>query len=441
MALGLDLYNHQKETLKFILKYKRCFVFDEIGLGKTISALETTELLFINKKIEYVLIIAPLSALRSTWAQHILRYYPHRSFTILHGPKNKRLDMLKLDKRYYIINPDGIKVIPDELISKKFDMIIIDESTVFASHKTDRTKIAWDLCKSVKSVVCMTGEPTPNDLLQSFSQAKLIHFNNPKYFTRFRDSIKTKLDMYTYIDKPEAISIVHKILQPAIRHEQKNCLDLPPLTSSFVDIPLTKEQKQMYKSMEKEYITWLRNGEAVTAANAAVKVIKLMQISAGLLINEEGIATSIDSNYRLKELQNIYNQLTRKKLVVFANFTESVNFLMRHFGDKARKVDGSVNVKTRSKIFQDFQEGDLEIIVGQPKAVSHSINLQISNTIVWWSPVFSNETFNQCNGRIRRAGQLRPQFIYKFMSTKIESYIYKMLDKKQRVSKSLLKFM
>jgi len=441
MALGLTLYKHQIETLRFILKYKRCFVFDEIGLGKTISALEAAELLFIHKKIENVLIIAPLSALRATWAQHILKYYPHRSFAILHGPKSKRISLLNSEKRFYIINPDGLKVITDELLDKNFDMIIIDESTVFASHKTDRTKVAWKLCKSPKSVVCMTGEPTPNDLIQSYSQAKLVHFDNPKYFSRFRDSIKTKFDEYTYLDKPEAISIVHKILQPAIRHEQKDCLDLPPLTSSFIDVPLTKQQEKMYNSMEKDYITWLQTGESVTATNAAVKVTKLMQISAGLLINEEGIATSIDNDYRIKELQNIYNQLTRKKLIVFANFTESVNFLLRYFGDKARKVDGSVNMKTRTKIFNDFQEGDLEIIVGQPRALSHSINLQLSNTIVWWSPVFSNETFNQCNGRIRRAGQLRPQFIYKLRSTKIEAYIYKMLDRKQQVSKSLLKFM
>lgn len=440
MALNLELYNHQKETMRFVLEHKRCFIFDEIGLGKTISILETCEVLFNHNKISKVLIIAPLSSLRSTWAFHILKYYPNRSFTVLHGSKRKRIEKLSESYRFYIINSDGIKVITDELLRKNFDMIIIDESTTYSSHKSARTKVAWQLCNNVKSVVCMTGEPTPNDLIQAYAQAKLVRYSKARFFTRFRDSIKYKVDMYTYIDKPEAIHIVHNLLQPAIRHTQDKCLDLPSLTRSYIDIPLTKEQESTYKSMEKDYITWLDNGDCVTAPNAAVRVTKLMQISAGLLINSKGEAYSINHSNRLKEAIRIYEQLPKKKLIIFANFTKSVNSLNEYFGDKSKKIDGSVKLKERTKIFDDFQNGDLNIIIGQPKALSHSINLQVCNTIIWWSPVFSNETFNQCNGRIRRAGQKRPQFLYFFVSTKIEKYIYDALIRKQNTSKALLEY-
>ena len=441
-ALGVDLFPHQIETMQFVLKHPKCFIFDEIGTGKTMAILETIDLLLFHKKVNQILVIAPLSVMRSTWVQHILQFYPHRTFTVLHASKKKRIELLRKETRIHIINPDGIKVIHDELMAKKYDMIVVDESTVFAAHTSDRTRAAWRLCRPARSVVCMTGEPTPNDLIQSYSQAKLIHFENPKFFTRFRDQIKTKFDEFTYFDKPNAVKDVHEILQPAIRHTQKDCLVLPPCSVETLDIELTTEQKKLYKEMEKDYIAFIGD-KTVTAANAAVRVTKLLQISAGLLIDNEGTYMEVNHKSRMVELTRIYSQLDRKKLIIFANFTKSVNALVEEFSGKAKaaKIDGSVPLNARTKIIDDFQNGDLEILIGQPRAISHGVNLQTANNMVWWSPVLSNETYTQCCGRIIRAGQTRPQRIFQFQSTKIERYVYSLLERKQKVSKNLLSFM
>lgn len=439
MAKGLTLYKHQEETRDFILSNKKCFVLDEIGLGKTISALEACELLMQAGKLSEVLVIAPISVMISTWVEHLLTYYPHRKFTLLHGSSRaKRVQNLNNKAHYYIINTDGIKVIFEELLEKKFDMIIVDESTLYASHKADRTKAAWSLTNIAKSVVCLTGEPTPNDLIQAYSQAKLIHYDNPRYFTKFRDSIKIKLDMYNYIDQADAKEKVWEVLQPAIKHTRENCLDLPPITFETVDIALSKEQEKLYKQMEKDYITWLKSGEEVTAVNAAVRYIKLLQISAGIIIGDDGEHSLIDHKPRLFELENIFHQLPVKKMIVFAHFTKSIDSLIEHFGGRAKKIDGSVKGNERAKVIKEFQEGNLQIIVGQPRAISHGVNLQVSNTVVWWSPTPSNESYNQCNGRIRRAGQTRPQLVVHLQSTKIEKQVYKALERKQKVSESLL---
>jgi SNF2 family DNA or RNA helicase len=339
---------------------------------------------------------------------------------------------------YYIINTDGIKVIFDELYGRNFPVIVIDESTLFASHKSDRTKAAWSLCNQAKSVVCLTGEPTPNDLIQSYAQAKLIHYENPKYYTKFRDDIKIKLDMYNYIDRPGAVERVFEILQPAIKHTRDECLDLPPITFETREVQLSKEQEKLYKTMKDDYIAWLDSGEVATAVNAAVRYIKLLQISAGIIINDDGSKVSVDHKPRLKELDAIYDELPVKKLIVFAHFTKSIDGLMEHFGSKAARIDGSVKASCRAKIVKDFQEGDLEVLVCQPKAISHGVNLQACNTIVWWSPTPSNEAFNQCNGRIRRTGQLRPQLVIKFQSTSIEKLVFSALERKQKVSEALL---
>ena len=433
----VELFKHQRETVTFILKNKRCFVFDGIGTGKTMASLSACDFLMIHGKMKKVLVVAPISVMRATWCDHILKYYPGRTFTVLHGTKAQRLANIKLDCAFYIINTDGIKVLEDEILKKKFDMVIIDESTTFASHSSQRTKAMWRICKKIPSVVCMTGAPIANDTMQSYAQAKLVHFDTPKYFVAFRDQLKIKYDMYTYIDRDCAVELAHSVLQPQIRHDMEDCLDLPPITYETRDIQLTKDQEKHYKLMEKEYLTFLEDGEVVTAANAAVKYTKLLQISCGLIINQDGEPTSINHKYRLKELKEILHQT--KKVIVFATFTKSINSLLEEIPG-SKKIDGSVNSNQRYSIIKEFQEGDLDVLICQPAAISHGVTLTASNTIVWWSPCFSNETKIQCDGRIRRPGQDKPQLVIEFQATKVEKKVYAALARKEKVSQALLNY-
>lgn len=433
---GIEMYDHQRETQRFILANKRCFVFDSIGTGKTISALSACDFLMLHGKIKRVLIIAPLSVCRATWCDHIIDYFPHRKFAFLHGPKKKRLQLLDSLAEFFIINTDGIKIIEKELIRRKFDIMIIDESTTFSSQSA-RTKVAWRLSKAIPSVVAMTGNPIPNDTLQSYAQAKLINFDRPKYFTKYRDQLKIKFDMYTYVDRPEAVAISHAVMQPSIRHDLTECLDIPEIVFKIAEIPMTKDQKDLYNEMAKEYITWLKSGEKIIAPNAAVKGLKLLQISAGLAIDESGEAIEVNHKPRMDELKLIQGQT--RKLIVFAVFTRSVNEIVAAFPG-AKKIDGSVSSNDRYDIIRDFQEGDLDILVCQPAAISHGVTLTASNTIVWWSPPYSNEQFEQCNGRIRRVGQKRPQLVIQFKGSKVEKKVIESLLKKQNVSDSFLNF-
>lgn len=435
---NIDLYKHQKETISFYLKHKRCFIFDDIGTGKTLTILAATDFLAINEKIDKVLIVCPLSVLRSTWINHIINYFPYRKFALLYGSKAKRLQALETDVTYYVINTDGIKIIEKELRSKKFNVLVVDESTTFSTHKTLRTKAMWRLSKFIPSVVCMTGNPIPNDTLQSFAQAKIVNPTTaPKYISKYRDQLKIKLDMYNYIDRPFAVEIARSILQPAIRHKMADCVDLPPITHEIRDITLTKEQKKLYKSMEDKYVAEINDG-VITAANAAVKALKLMQISVGILIGKDNKSFHVDNKNHLKELDNIIGQLPIKKIIIFATFTRSINNLIDHFDGKAVKIDGSVSAMRRFEIIKDFQEGDLEVLICQPAAIAHGVTLHAANTIVWFGPCYSNEKFIQCNGRIRRVGQTRPQLVIKFQATKIEKKIYEALEKKQKISNALL---
>jgi SNF2 family DNA or RNA helicase len=434
---GITLYKHQKATGLFILKHKRCFVFDSIGTGKTLSALSVCDFLMIHRKISKVLIISPMSVMRATWTDHIVNYFPGRNFTVLHGTRPQRVANIGLDCSFYIINTDGIKILEKEIIAKKFDVIIIDESITYASHSSARTKCAWRICKKIPAAIAMSGAPIANDTLQSYAQAKLIHYDHPKWFTKYRDQLKIKYDLYTYIDRDNAVALAYSVLQPSIRHNVEDCLDLPPMTYGYVDIKLSAEQQKHYKLMEKEYITFLNSGESVTAANAAVRYTKLLQISCGIIINQDGKAIDINHGNRLKELKLIIGQV--KKVIIFAFFTGSINRLLFDIPG-SEKIDGSVNERKRYDIIRRFENNKLDILICQPGAIKYGVTLISASNIVWWSPCFSNDTYVQSNGRIHRPGQTKSQFIHQFRSTAAEKRVYKALERKESVSKALLDY-
>lgn len=86
---GLTPYSHQIETTKFLLTYKKAYVLNEMGTGKTMSALWASDFLMINDKVRRVLIIGPLSTLQSVWGREIFMNFPHRKYRIAH--RNKRI--------------------------------------------------------------------------------------------------------------------------------------------------------------------------------------------------------------------------------------------------------------------------------------------------------------------------------------------------------------
>ena len=97
----------------------------------------------------------------------------------------------------------------------------------------------------------LTGTPAAQSPVDAFGLAKLINPDNaPKYFGQFRDKVMYKASQFTWRPKVDADRTVHEVLQPAIRFEKDQCLDLPPVTYVEREAPLTKQQSTYYKVLK-----------------------------------------------------------------------------------------------------------------------------------------------------------------------------------------------
>jgi len=437
-------FDHQKRTTEFLLENKRAYVFSDLGTGKTLSALWAADILFEAKAIRKVLIVGPLSTLQSVWGQEIFTNFLHLYYAIAHGTRAERIKAIQSDAHFVIINHDGVKICLDELIKEKFDIIIVDELTAFKNATTDRSKMMRKLTASCGAVWGMTGAPTPNSPTEAYGQAKVVNPANPylpKFYGQYRDLVVQQIAFGVWVPRPQAPAVVHRVLQPAIRYTRDECLDLPPVLSTYTEVDMTPEQKRLYEQMRKELYTEYENGE-ITAVNAGVKMIKLLQISAGAVFDDERLVCYCDATPKIDAIITAFEELGRTKLIVVAAFRMVVERLcqqMRDKGIRCEYIHGGVDYQKRTKLIHEFQNGDLQMLVLQPQAVSHGITLTASSTIIWHSYVASGETYLQMNGRITRAGQTKKQYVIHLIGSKAEKrMIDVIINPKVNLSSSIL---
>ena len=428
--LGISPFAHQKSTVEFLISYPKAFCFNEQGTGKTASVIWATDYLMKLGLLRRVLVICPLSIMKSAWQQDLFRFALHRTVAVAHGSREKRKQIINSNAEYIVINFDGVGIVKEEIKNGGFDLIVVDEASAYKNAQTARWKDLRELTKVIKGLWMLTGTPAAQSPADAYGLAKLVNPQGvPPFFGQFRDSVMAKISQYRYVPKPTAQHVVHKALQPAIRFEKKQCLDLPPLTYMDRDAPLTPQQMSFYKLLKKEMLIEAA-GEEISAVNAASQINKLLQISCGSVYTDTGEVVDFDVSNRLGVVQEIVDECSNKVLI-FVPFTHTIKLLHDYLtknGVDCEIINGDVSVNRRSDIVTRFQEQpNPKVLIIQPQAASHGLTLTAADTIVWYAPCTSVETYLQANARIDRPGQKNPMTVVHVQGSPVESRLYALL--------------
>ena len=277
----------------------------------------------------------------------------------------------------------------------------------------------------------MTGTPAAQSPLDAFGLAKLVNPKGvPRFFGTFREQVMYKITQFKWMPRPEATDVVYNALQPAIRFTKDQCLDLPDMTYAKREVPLTSQQKKYY-DMLKSRMVMQADGEEITAANAAVMMNKLMQISCGAVYTDDNETLEFDIKNRYNILKEVIDE-SSQKVLVFVPFRHVITLLAERLKkDKitTEVISGDVSAKRRTDIFKRFQEQpDPRVLVIQPRAAAHGVTLTAANTVVWWGPTSSLETYAQANARVHRSGQKHKCTVVQLQGSDVERRVYKLLD-------------
>ena len=180
-------FDHQKETASFLTLHKKGFCFNEQGTGKTASVIWAVDYLMQQGLINRVLVICPLSIMKSAWQEDLFKFAMHRTCSVAHGTSAQRKKILNAGSEFVIINFDGVAVVKDEIMKGGFDMIVVDEANAYKNAQTNRWKTLRDITANVPWLWMLTGTPAAQSPVDAFGLAKLINPKGaPKYFGQFR---------------------------------------------------------------------------------------------------------------------------------------------------------------------------------------------------------------------------------------------------------------
>ena len=436
-------YEHQRQTAAFATLHHKCIILNQIGTGKSLSALWAADYLMNIGAIKKVLILSPLSTLERVWKDSVFLDISHRDAVVLHGSAARRHKLLEQDVDFYIINHDGFRVIADAAHGM-FDLVIIDEAAVLRNARTNRYKAfnTWYRSQSREpSLWLMTGTPTPNEPTDAWSLARLL--DNPlapKTYSSFRDRVMVRKSMYSWGPRPEAPEIVSRILQPSIIYKREDCFDLPDTVVNNITVDLTAEQAKHFKTMVSTMLVEVDSGQTITAVNEAVKLQKLVQILCGVAYNDDGENVEIDCKPRVDAVCEIIEQ-AGGKAIVFVPLTGTIKMLERELSKRwsVGVVNGNVSASKRGDIFGSFQQRkDPHVLLAHPATMAHGLTLTEASTVIWYGPITSNEQYVQANGRVERIGKKHVSYVVHITATELERKMFRRLDSKQKLQGILL---
>ena len=435
-------FDAQRITSALMVQNTRAFILSEIGTGKTRAALYAIDFLLREGIIKHALIAAPLSTLSQVWDKEIFQFFPHLTTQILHGSREQRRKALATPADIYIINHDGIETIQADLCSKNFGAVVIDELSYYRNGTTDRWKSMNKMITGCPYIWGLTGSPTPVEPADAYSQIKLLRPEAvPKYFKHFKELTMTQVSNFRWVAKPTSLEIVYGAMQPGVRYLRKDIAELPETCYKTIECPLTQEQAKVYKQLYDKSFHAFQQGH-VTALNEGVLMSKLLQVAGGYVYTTTRQTVALDNSTRTEALLEVLEEADGKVLV-FVEYIHAVNALHTHLksrGISCETVTGSTSITERNRIFSQFQSDPAgpRVIVAHPRCMSHGLTLTAANTVVWFTPSTSLETYQQANGRVTRPGQTKKTLVVHLCGSAVERKLYRNLQDKAKTQGTLL---
>ncbi len=414
---------HQKEAIQKLVENKKFILADDMGLGKTTS----TIIAALETGAKKVLIICP-ATLKINWKREI-ENYTDKSVFISEG-KN-----FSTEHDFVIINYDIIKNFHDskkkdnsEILKSNFDLVVIDEAHYIKNVTAQRTKLINDLVKNVDRIWLLTGTPMTSRPIDYFNLLSLVDSPTAKnwmaYAIRYCQGYQFNVGgrkIWNVTGASNLEELRDRTLGLTLRRLKENVLDLPDKIITPVYLRLKSKD---YEEVMGEYYDWYDKNpdESKSLTVQFTKLTKIRQIIANEKINQT-----------IELAENILEQ--GKKVIIFCNFTESLDIITQHFGKIAVKLNGTMSKVEKQYSVDQFQENEkIRVFVGNIKAAGVGITLTAAEAVIMNDLSFLPSDHAQAEDRSYRYGQKNNVLVYyPIFENTIEGIIYDILNNKKQV--------
>lgn len=400
-------YDHQVFTSNQILKNPRSVITSAPGTGKTRSVIDA----YAQRAGGRMLVLAPLSILESSWSQDLDEFQPNITYAVAYA-KNREKAFLS-DADVVLTNHDAVTtIIKNKAWLNGFDTLCIDEFTAYKNHSAKRSKAAAKVAKFFDNRIIMSGTPNSNGICDMWHPLYICDDGErlgPRFYS-FRASVCTsRFNGFGNVweDKPDAEATVALAIKDInVQFALEQCIDMPPQTVSTKYVTLPPKVMRAYQLFEKSSVLHSDAG-TVNAVHAGSRVKKLLQMCTGAVYDENGNVHGIHS-----ERYDLVMELVAQRahsLVAF-NWKHERDHLIdlaEKQGVRYAVIDGDTPPTRRKDVVDRMQAGHLQVVFCHPQSAGHGLTMTRATTVIWASPTYNAEHYQQFNRRIYRAGQTK----------------------------------
>ena len=427
-----SLKQYQVEGREFVKTRPGAGLFMDMGLGKTPTTLFALRDLILSGEGP-VIVVGPIRVVESVWKQEA-ELWPELaglSFSLLRGTPKERKAAAATKADVYLVNPELLQEALALLPHAK--ILVVDESSMFKNPSTMRFKNLRRSLKRFTRRIILTGTPTPNSLLDLWSQVFILDFGQRlgTSFYAYRERFFEKADYmgYNWRVRPGAEEEILKLVSDIIlRIDAATYLPPRSVLNNQVFFDLPPAAAKLYKSMEKDALAVIGD-KTIVAATAVAALMKLRQIASGFLYDDEAGTQSVHEE-KLKALDEILEE-TGSPVIVVYQFIEELAMLKKRYKH---------GVVFDSPVIPRWNAGKIPLMFLHPQSGGHGVNLQHGgHTMAIFSGSFSQEQMAQTYARIDRQGQEHPVVFHHLTARNtVDELIFQVLQEKTQNQNSLL---
>ena len=450
----------QVEALKFGEGKRGVGYFIEMGLGKTLLALEEFKRAVDNKLATRMVVVSP-NTFKKGWLDEIEKHgFAFQAHVFISGAKKN--DAWFATVKYgappvLVVNYEAIRS-PTILLKLmawmrvKPTMLVLDESIQIKTHDSLQTKAALALALEARLVRLLSGRPQtqgPHDLYPQLRAIGLLRDQDGKIqkFWAFRNWFCQMggWENKVVVGVKNADQLA-RIMAPVVFQARKIdwLPDLPRKDYAIRYYEMSGEQAAQYKQMHDEFLLELQSQEIVAVDVAVSKYEKLAQIMVGMIINEDGVVRELvapDANPRLIALLETLETIEGKVIIIYRH-RAVFDLLYLHAGfDSPAYIKGGMKPEEISKQKDRFNnDPDCRVLLGQVEATKYGHTLisdqsdasNLASTMLFFENSYSLDSRTQVEDRIHRRGQKAENCLYiDFCGSELDRRVALALQKKE----------
>lgn len=437
-------HTYQTRLKDFIIANRYAFLTVDMGLGKTVTTLTAVAELLDCVEIARVLVIAPKSVAENTWTGECAKWdhLAHLRVSVVMGDEKHRIKALQTPADIYVINRDNVVWLTEHQGRRwTFDTVIIDESSSFKNPQARRFKALRKVRPQIRRLILLTGTPSPNGHMDLWAQAWLLDMGQRlgrtlgAFRTRyFRPGRANGHVVYDWHLRPGAGEEIGRLLSDlTVSMKAEDWIEVPDLIETDIRIALSPAESKAYRDFERDQLMSL-DGKDIEAVTAAALTNKLLQFTGGAMYDtEHGWHTVSDA--KLRALEDIIEAAGDEPVLVFYQYRHELERLRERF-----KALQPVTFSGEPEILQEWNAGKIRLLLCQPASVQYGLNMQQGgHVLVWYTPTWNLEQYQQANARLHRQGQERPVLCYRLICEgTVDARVVAALSGKHGAQESLL---